>query len=824
MYNKKVLQTAVKELDKAKAPAKQKDIITDPMGQWKYPGQVTRIPSDTITMQGVNYPVLGVPDYGQPMLMQPGQDYDFPGANYVDEYPQMKKGGMTIPVVEDAGSMNEDGVWVPNWDAIAEQAQKLNAKTVRTASGTIVNFDDNWQVKNVDDNPEMKRGGGLKSKKYTRNIEGTNRLFAVSALFKKPKKLSKKRIFDPNAKYFQEGGESDFIEADLTDEEIEEYAKGGFIIEDISVPQLTQAQKGLTISDPKEYAYRKAAYDDSMYLYKNNLDPLPKPKHITYQNNSKGPLPYRSYTHSTKFNYPSETKYITKQGAKLPVQSDDMIQTRVYPSYYTKNPQYNSPTFNKYHASKDFTKIIPANKPIRVDIRNDYYHPQGIYNPFTGEHTGVFLPGQNEKDARVATPSFARFKKPVQPVYFKKEGDKKSIQKSYNKAGNYNKNTNPNGWVSPSKDVYRYEKSRSIINKVPTVDPIGKRKIGETSNATINPTTGNVTEVITPNYENLLPLKKLETERRNQIIESKVQQRKQSDYKTAYRDQTIVSYDPTIKQFIQTGSRKAPLPYSEKIGTKDWELNTSQEIPESGPLVWQVNGKDYYNQEEAKKAQAFMPQGSYKFAPGGTVDLNPETMKKYLAALKVQENNESTGFKKNKWYPYPSSEKGTDTIAYGHKLLPGEQKYYQGITTQQAEALAMKDVLEKQTSAKGRVDKKYGEGTFDKLPQDAQMLLVDYQYNVGLQKFPKFVEAVVKGDKPTMLKEYERTSDVGKLTKRNNWTKGVIDELNYPKPKPVKKPKVADANLSNDEFLEAELTPQEIEWYKSQGYTVEELD
>lgn len=385
MTNKRVLSKAVSELDKAKAPAKPKDIITDPMGQWKYPGQVTRIPSDNITMQGVNYPVWAQPNIGPGMMMQPGQDYMFPEADYVDEYPQMK------------------------------------------------------------------RGGSKKNKKYTRNITATNKLFAENSLFKKP---GKKQIYDPLAELYQDGGEPiNYLEAELTDEEIQAYKDGGYIVEDISVPSL------------------------------NN-----------------------------------------------------------------------------------------------------------------------------------------------------------------------------------------------------------------------------------------------------------------------------------------------------------------------------------------------------KFAPGGAVDLNPETMKKYLAALKVQENNESTGFKKNKWYPYPSSEKGTDTIAYGHKLLPGEQKYYNGITTQQAEALAMKDVLEKQTSAKGRVDKKYGAGTFDKLPQDAQMLLVDYQYNVGLQKFPKFVEAVVKGDKPTMLKEYERTSDVGKLTKRNNWTKGVIDELNYPKPKPVKKPKVADANLSNDEFLEAELTPQEIEWYKSQGYTVEELD
>ena len=93
MNNKRVLQIATKELDKRKAPPAPKDIIVDPAGQWKYPGQVTRIPSNTITMQGVPYPVMGVPNKGEPTMMQPGQYYEFPDADYVDEYPQMKKGG-----------------------------------------------------------------------------------------------------------------------------------------------------------------------------------------------------------------------------------------------------------------------------------------------------------------------------------------------------------------------------------------------------------------------------------------------------------------------------------------------------------------------------------------------------------------------------------------------------------------------------------------------------------------------------------------------------------------------------------------------------------
>ena len=90
-HNRKVLRTATNELGKAKAPSKPKDITTDPMGQWKYPGQNTRIPGGNITMQGVSYPVFAQPNVGQPQMMYPGQDYQFPDADYVDEYPMAKK-------------------------------------------------------------------------------------------------------------------------------------------------------------------------------------------------------------------------------------------------------------------------------------------------------------------------------------------------------------------------------------------------------------------------------------------------------------------------------------------------------------------------------------------------------------------------------------------------------------------------------------------------------------------------------------------------------------------------------------------------------------
>jgi hypothetical protein len=288
MYNKRVLSKI--DLGKYSKPNPySKDIITDPMGQWKYPGIPTRIPSSDITMQGVGYPVLGVADTGQTQMMVPGTDYTFPGANYVDEYPQAKKGGL---------------VKMPK--------------------------------------PSKK---GLASKKFTNSVMGTSRLFTESPLFAKSKK-KKNRIFDPNAKYYQDGGittqeeidaannammkarlayaqmhgnpaaqrmivapdqpydfgdgnmgthymasmdeyavpqiqdvdgqlmlgdygpESSeairldnpedamyfaehykdiapaFIETELTPEEIEEYRRGGFIVEDISVPQLTMQDGG----------------------------------------------------------------------------------------------------------------------------------------------------------------------------------------------------------------------------------------------------------------------------------------------------------------------------------------------------------------------------------------------------------------------------------------------------------------------------------------------------------------------------------------------------------------------------------------------------
>ena len=70
---------------------RQGGVIKDDRGQWAYPGEITEIGSNQITMEGVPYPVLGISDTGDTKLMKPGKNYKFKGKK-VTEYPMAKNG------------------------------------------------------------------------------------------------------------------------------------------------------------------------------------------------------------------------------------------------------------------------------------------------------------------------------------------------------------------------------------------------------------------------------------------------------------------------------------------------------------------------------------------------------------------------------------------------------------------------------------------------------------------------------------------------------------------------------------------------------------
>ena len=76
---------------KPKSISKNGSVIKDDRGQWAHPGEITEIGSNNITMQGVDYPVLGVSDTGDTQMMYPDQDYKFDGEK-VTEYPMAQDG------------------------------------------------------------------------------------------------------------------------------------------------------------------------------------------------------------------------------------------------------------------------------------------------------------------------------------------------------------------------------------------------------------------------------------------------------------------------------------------------------------------------------------------------------------------------------------------------------------------------------------------------------------------------------------------------------------------------------------------------------------
>ena len=115
--------------------------IVSPYGQWKYPGKDTIIPSNNITMDNVNYPVLGISDTGDTKVMMPQNDYKFRGS-MVYEHPlignQFQLGGNTKP------TFDQWYLTVPN------QKNDTSSYDLRRAYNTLP-FDEMEKFRTIDD-------------------------------------------------------------------------------------------------------------------------------------------------------------------------------------------------------------------------------------------------------------------------------------------------------------------------------------------------------------------------------------------------------------------------------------------------------------------------------------------------------------------------------------------------------------------------------------------------------------------------------------------------------------------------------------------------
>ncbi len=70
-------------------------------------------------------------------------------------------GNVNMPTIKDKGSFNKDGVWIPDWKAMAAEAKKLGAKKVKTDRGGVIYFNDKWEAVSADDSDNMAMGGSI---------------------------------------------------------------------------------------------------------------------------------------------------------------------------------------------------------------------------------------------------------------------------------------------------------------------------------------------------------------------------------------------------------------------------------------------------------------------------------------------------------------------------------------------------------------------------------------------------------------------------------------------------------------------------------------
>jgi hypothetical protein len=120
------------------------DIPVDPMGYWnpENVGSPVIIPSNVITMEGVDQPLLGISDTGDVQYMEPGEDYEFDG-EYVTEYPVAQNGTATradsIILLKNAMLKNAFYKNDPNYVKINPTVNFKNPQVLKSLAQASVN-------------------------------------------------------------------------------------------------------------------------------------------------------------------------------------------------------------------------------------------------------------------------------------------------------------------------------------------------------------------------------------------------------------------------------------------------------------------------------------------------------------------------------------------------------------------------------------------------------------------------------------------------------------------------------------------------------------
>ena len=267
------------------------------------------------------------------------------------------------------------------------------------------------------------------------------------------------------------------------------------------------------------------------------------------------------------------------------------------------------------------------------------------------------------------------------------------------------------------------------------------------------------------------------------------------------KNQNLV-YDSDLQRMRYVDRKKAggALTKAQNGWLGDMIQKVAQQPTQSTPGVFeQVNQFSNFISENVKPDANGSDLSLYNKYIKPLQTLKPEQPKPfsipddYYKNLMHEENSINAGLKGDRYYQYPSHEKGTDTIGYGHKLTKEEEKenkFSKGLTKDEALALMRNDVEEHLTRATEQYNQKFGNDAFNKLHPDLKVLALDFVYNgIPIEKFPTFFGAANKYSTTkdanakkiaydTMMKEYIRYDDKDvPLGSRNEYTKRVLTNI-----------------------------------------------
>jgi GH24 family phage-related lysozyme (muramidase) len=136
--------------------------------------------------------------------------------------------------------------------------------------------------------------------------------------------------------------------------------------------------------------------------------------------------------------------------------------------------------------------------------------------------------------------------------------------------------------------------------------------------------------------------------------------------------------------------------------------------------------------------------------------MNASSPEQVLMSYENSKDNPKGGYDKaqGRWYPHRSLEGGSDTIAYGHKLLPGED-FSKGITDEEAVTLLRQDIAKREVAIRKALP------TYDSLPQYVKNGIISawYRGDLGPKATPKTMALMKAGDWSQAATEYLNSRD-----------------------------------------------------------------